>query len=256
MAIGIGRLFGISLPLNFASPYKSLSITEFWRRWHMTLSRFLKDYLYISLGGNRKGAVRTDINLMATMLLGGLWHGAGWNFVIWGGLHGIYLVMHKFWMKLVPARLRTIVMPSVLAWFLTFMSVVIGWVFFRATSFSSALIILQGMFSDRFYLSEKYAGKLEHVLFFMNIDINENASRYLDLRSAKYVIFLLLIAVVFPNTQQFMRNFQPALNVDSNYASNRLVWSPSTIWLFVILVMGAWSISGLSNISEFLYFQF
>lgn len=88
MAIGLSRLFGVRLPLNFNSPYKSRNISEFWRRWHMTLSRFLRDYLYIPLGGNRHGILRRQSNLITTMILGGLWHGAGWNFVIWGGLHG------------------------------------------------------------------------------------------------------------------------------------------------------------------------
>src|SRR5262249_15782124 len=97
MAIGASLMFAIVLPLNFNSPYKSRSITEFWRRWHMTLSRFLRDYLYISLGGNRQGATRRYANLFITMLLGGLWHGAGWTFVVWGALHGTYLaVNHAF----------------------------------------------------------------------------------------------------------------------------------------------------------------
>jgi len=91
MAIGLSRMFGIKLPLNFNSPYKAANIVDFWRRWHMTLSRFLRDYLYFTLGGNRKGTIRRYINLMVTMLLGGLWHGAGWTFIIWGGLHGLYL---------------------------------------------------------------------------------------------------------------------------------------------------------------------
>jgi D-alanyl-lipoteichoic acid acyltransferase DltB (MBOAT superfamily) len=97
MAIGLSRLFGIRLPLNFDSPYKATNIIDFWRRWHMTLSRFLRDYLYLPLGGNRKGKVRRYANLMVTMLLGGLWHGAGWTFVIWGGLHGFYLIVNHAW---------------------------------------------------------------------------------------------------------------------------------------------------------------
>jgi len=97
MAIGIGLMFGIRLPINFFSPYKAVNIIDFWKRWHMTLSRFLRDYLYIPLGGNRKGSTRRYFNLMVTMLLGGLWHGAGWTFIIWGGLHGIYLAINHVW---------------------------------------------------------------------------------------------------------------------------------------------------------------
>ncbi|MGJ0364316.1 MBOAT family O-acyltransferase, partial [Aliarcobacter cryaerophilus] len=97
MAIGISLMFNIKLPINFNSPYKALNIQDFWRRWHMTLSRFLRDYIYIPLGGNRKGEFRTYTNLLATFLIGGLWHGAGWTFIIWGALHGIALAIHRFW---------------------------------------------------------------------------------------------------------------------------------------------------------------
>ena len=97
MAIGLGLMFDIRLPVNFNSPYKAVNIIDFWRRWHITLSRFLRDYLYIPLGGSRLGAPRRYANLMITMLLGGLWHGAGWTFVIWGGLHGIFLVINHAW---------------------------------------------------------------------------------------------------------------------------------------------------------------
>ncbi len=133
MAIGIGRIFGLNLPLNFDSPYKSRSIVEFWRRWHMTLSRFLRDYLYIPLGGNRHGQGRRYANLMITMLLGGLWHGAGWAFMLWGGLHGLYLVVnHRLervnWDRLPGGR----AVVSALAWPVTFLAVILAWVPFRA----------------------------------------------------------------------------------------------------------------------------
>ena len=103
MALGLGRLFNIELPINFNSPYKALSISDFWRRWHMTLSSFLRDYLYIPLGGNRQGKIRRNVNLMTTMLLGGLWHGASWNFVVWGGLHGVFLVINHAYRKLLSS---------------------------------------------------------------------------------------------------------------------------------------------------------
>jgi alginate O-acetyltransferase complex protein AlgI len=149
MAFGLARMFGLRFPINFASPYKSTNIIEFWRRWHMTLSRFLRDYLYIPLGGNRHGAIRRYANLLATMLLGGLWHGAGWTFVFWGGLHGVYLIVNHLWSGLrsligmpsgAPSRLGTLLGRA-----LTLLCVVIGWVFFRADSFASALALLRGM---------------------------------------------------------------------------------------------------------------
>ncbi len=140
MAIGVALLFNIKLPVNFFSPYKATSIQDFWRRWHITLSRFLKDYIYIPLGGNRKGEVRTYTNLFTTFLLGGIWHGAGWTFVFWGILHGTALVIHRFWQQL------GLKMPSLLGWFLTFNFINIAWVFFRAKSFDDALKVLHGMF--------------------------------------------------------------------------------------------------------------
>lgn len=143
MAIGLAWLFGIRLPINFDSPYKSKSIREFWRRWHITLSNFLRDYLYIPLGGNRAGNTRRDANLMTTMLLGGLWHGAGWNFIVWGGLHGAYLVVngryHAFARKTgFDQKWHSFVVTGLGAG-LTFLAVTVGWIFFRSSTLSSAL---------------------------------------------------------------------------------------------------------------------
>ena len=140
MAIGAALLFNITLPLNFNSPYKADSIQDFWRRWHMTLSRFLRDYIYIPLGGNRKGELRTYTNLFGTFLLGGIWHGAGWTFIFWGFLHGMALVIHRAWKSLGFS------MPRWLGWFLTFHFINISWVFFRAKSWEDALKVLKGMF--------------------------------------------------------------------------------------------------------------
>src|SRR6266705_5160565 len=139
MAIGISLMFGIFLPLNFNSPYKATSIIDFWRRWHMTLSQFLRDYLYIPLGGNRHGRVLRYVNLMITMLLGGLWHGAAWTFVAWGALHGAYLCINHAWNNYGPAVApRFARLANIAAFILTFLSVVVAWVFFRADSLSSA----------------------------------------------------------------------------------------------------------------------
>ena len=152
MAVGVSRMFGVNLPLNFASPYKAKNISEFWRHWHMTLSQFLRDYLYIPLGGNRKGPLRRYLNLMLTMALGGLWHGANWTFLLWGSLHGLYLVLHHAWMNvcqrwdLRPSRAWQRQLLSLLSVLLTFVAVVVGWIFFRADSLHAALAILRGFF--------------------------------------------------------------------------------------------------------------
>jgi alginate O-acetyltransferase complex protein AlgI len=140
MAIGLGLMFGIVLPDNFRSPYKAASIIEFWRRWHITLSKFLRDYLYIPLGGNRKGPVRRHINLVVTMLLGGIWHGAGWQFFIWGGIHGLLLVVNHWWLAISPWRL-----PVVAARFITLSCVMLAWIFFRAEDIRGACHIFSGL---------------------------------------------------------------------------------------------------------------
>ena len=139
MAIGLARMFNVRFPLNFDSPYKALDISEFWRRWHISLSRFLRDHVYIPLGGNQRGAARLQINLMATMLLGGLWHGAAWNFVLWGGLHGLFLVTHQIFRRL-GGRL-----PALPAQALTLLAVIIAWVPFRADGLPATWAMLRGM---------------------------------------------------------------------------------------------------------------
>lgn len=149
MALGIALMFNIHLPINFNSPYKSTSIIEFWRRWHITLSTFLRDYLYIPLGGNRHGKPRRYLNLMATMLLGGLWHGAGWTFVIWGALHGAYLTINHLWREMVAERFMRWIpnwLGTLAGGSLTFIAVVAAWVVFRADNMAQALSLLQAMF--------------------------------------------------------------------------------------------------------------
>jgi alginate O-acetyltransferase complex protein AlgI len=150
MAIGLSFIFGIVLPFNFDSPYKARSIVEFWKRWHITLSRFLRDYLYIPLGGNRRGTVRRNINLATTMLLGGLWHGAGWTFIIWGGLHAMFLMVNHAWSNVARqtpglARLTGTLAYSACALVLTQLTVVVAWVFFRAENIRVAQRVLGGM---------------------------------------------------------------------------------------------------------------
>ncbi len=142
IAIGIAMLFGFQFPKNFDYPYIATSVQEFWRRWHMTLSRWLRDYLYVSLGGNRKGVPLTYVNLMLTMLLGGLWHGASWNFVIWGALHGSYLIFERLLLNRIPGWQSDILPMRLLRWLLTFHLVCFAWIFFRAPDFSSSMLVL------------------------------------------------------------------------------------------------------------------
>ena len=150
MAIGCARMMGYEFCLNFRMPYSSVSITEFWRRWHISLSTWLRDYLYISLGGNRRGPTTTQINLMLTMLLGGLWHGASWNFVIWGGLHGLALIVHKAWRSLLGKRAAAVDnsrLARLAGWMLTMAVVLVGWIFFRAVGLDNATTMLARIFT-------------------------------------------------------------------------------------------------------------
>lgn len=139
MAMGLALMFGIRLPINFNSPYKAANISDFWRRWHITLGNFIRDYLYIPMGGNRHGIIRQCAVLMTVMLLGGLWHGAGWNFILWGGLHGLYLVIYFTW------RRTNVALPNGVAWFITFMAVLFAWVLFRAESVNDAVTVWKTM---------------------------------------------------------------------------------------------------------------
>ena len=141
MAIGVAKMFGYQLPENFHMPYLASSVADFWRRWHMTLSAWLRDYLYIPLGGSRRGEVRTYINLMITMFLGGLWHGASWNFALWGTLHGVALAVHRLWRSRSPYRL-----PVFVGWPITLLFVMLAWVPFRAVTFPATLTLLRALF--------------------------------------------------------------------------------------------------------------
>lgn len=217
MAIGLARLFSIKLPTNFNSPYKSTSIIDFWRRWHITLSRFLRDYIYIPLGGNRQGHCRRYINLMAVMLIGGLWHGASWTFIFWGGLHGLYLTINHFWRAInQSASMRYqwfIHQINKLSWPITFLSVVIGWVFFRATSFKAALAILGGMIKiNQPYLHPAF-GIFIHRLLFFRIHFNEDAMMWQPFMVSYFWIILLgYVSIKLPNSIYIMRRYKPTLD--------------------------------------------
>ncbi len=267
MAIGISRLFGIRLPLNFNSPYQAINIIEFWRRWHMTLSRFLRDYLYIPLGGNRRGIIRRYVNIMITMLLGGLWHGAGWTFVIWGGLHGLYLLINHAWHE-VRRMLGHDMRHS--AWLgrtagrgLTFVAVVIAWVFFRAVSISACTSVFQGMAGlNGVVMPEAWQAYSGHFgRWLSGLGFPFGATPYLTnaVREPFLIAGLLAIVWCFPNTQQIMGKFHPALGPSRNEERKVwrwLQWMPRWRWAVGSAVLMIVSIVMLDKVSEFLYFQF
>lgn len=149
MAIGIARCMGFRLPVNFKMPYLSLNVTDFWKRWHISLSSWLKDYLYISLGGNRVSKIRTNINLLLTMTLGGLWHGASWNFVIWGLMHGIALIIHKYYSTkiIIFNNFKNHNLYKLVSWFVTYLYICITWIFFRSKTLFDSLEMIKRMFN-------------------------------------------------------------------------------------------------------------
>jgi D-alanyl-lipoteichoic acid acyltransferase DltB (MBOAT superfamily) len=270
MAIGAAYMFGIRLPLNFNSPYKAVSIVDFWRRWHITLSHFLRDYLYIPLGGNRQGELRRYSNLFITMLLGGLWHGAGWTFIFWGGLQGAYLVINHLYRSLRKSLGHNLKNDSWwllwLGWLLTFLAVVISWVFFRANNFETAVSILKSMFGvygiQLPAFVEPYLGFLRNwgvgfLGFTVNVGISQKYATF-------GVLLLLLIAWIAPNTQQWMGKYNPTLT--EPFICNRpiwldnfwqvVTWKPNKTWTVIVAIMTSISLLCFTRVSEFLYFQF
>ena len=253
MAIGAARLFGIILPLNFNSPYKATSIIDFWRRWHMTLSRFLRDYLYVALGGNRKGTARRYANLFITMLLGGIWHGAGWQFLLWGGLHGAYLGINHGWRAVAPAWLRAARWWRPLAWGLTFMAVVVAWVPFRAVDLDAAGRILAGMAGLNGVAVPAAMARALPQLEALGLTAMPGGGRQF-VEAWLWIAALLAVALACPNSQQIMGRMRPALDHDGG--TGRLVWAPSRRWAAASAVLAALGVLSLARVSEFLYFQF
>ena len=225
MALGLGFIFGVTLPQNFDSPYQSLSIIEFWRKWHMTLSGFLKDYVYIPLGGNRGGQTKKYINLLLTMLIGGLWHGAGWNYVLWGGLHGVYLVINHIFRAYTKGL---IAIPRILCWIMTFSAVSFAWIFFRAPSMTRAIEVIHG---------------------FANADIMDFTLSAVTLADGNLYKFIgalcasIMLAAFAPNVYKFLSKV-------------------CACKYYVALVSGAcfaaslWLMTYTEKVREFLYFQF
>ena len=263
MAIGIARMFGIKLPLNFNSPYQSTNIIDFWRRWHITLSRFLRDYLYIPLGGSRKSVFRRQSNLLTTMLLGGLWHGAGWNFIIWGGLHGIFLMINHLWRKVISTRDHKLY--ALFSWLLTFIAVVFAWVPFRATTLDGALNMWKGMLGlQGISIERNLALPLQDLSeLFATLGITFNGFFKVDgitMDSFIWIFLLFVISVFFPNTQQIMRRYRPAYETYKGEIKEiNLVfieWRPTIITLLITVITFFYSILSMSKVSEFLYFNF
>lgn len=234
MAIGIGKMFNIDLPLNFNSPYKALTITEFWDRWHMTLTRFFTKYIYIPLGGNRKGRVRTYVNVMIVFLASGLWHGANWTFVFWGAIHGCFVVLtrccKKFFDRLHP----------VLGWLITFSFVNVAWVFFRAESFGQALTLLKALVSWNF------------------APIDPNFIEMFRLKELRKVLSIFRIETLYPPfliTAFFLVALVLMLGRKNAYERMQ-TFRPNPVNMLTTLFLLTWCVFSFTGISTFLYFNF
>lgn len=250
MAIGLALMFGIRLPVNFRSPYRATSIIDFWRRWHITLSRFLRDYLYIPLGGNRRGAMRRYANLMLTMLLGGLWHGAGWNFVVWGGLHGFYLCVNQMWRGRGDVGHVPSPAARLASWGATFLAVVLAWVFFRAATMTGALAMLKGMGGGMGGGSGDYVHN--GVITLMGLAFAAGVAGAFTF-GAVLTAAGLAIAFVLPNVPQIFRYREYRRAPDR---TPWLRWKPNLRWALVTGVTLTLALFGMWQRMEFLYFQF
>lgn len=213
MAIGVARMLGYDLVKNFDLPYISTSVTEFWRRWHLSLSRWIRDYIYISFGGNRKGKLRQYLNLLVTMLLGGLWHGASWNFVFWGLLHGVALAIEKIFGL---HKARKSILAKLVSWFITMNFIMISWVFFRASTFSDAFLILDRMYLgyavgiNWYYTSLFFIVVLVAVASFLGSKLSENGRDYVYLNLRRFLgllFFFIVIIGVFVFNPQVVKPF-------------------------------------------------
>lgn len=234
MAVGIAKMMNIDLPVNFDSPYKALTIEEFWKRWHITLTRFFTKYVYIPLGGNRKGNVRTYVNILIVFLLSGLWHGASWGFVFWGFCHGVFMMITRrfrsFFEKLHPG----------LNWLITFSFVNITWVFFRAESLSQAWTFLKVLFSWNFAeLDQVFINMFRLIEFKKLLSPLRIETFYPPFMLMAFFLTALVLSVGGSNAYEKMKKFKPtALN------------------MFTTLFLIMWCVCSLTGISTFLYFNF
>ncbi|MFC6465190.1 MBOAT family O-acyltransferase [Marinilactibacillus sp. GCM10026970] len=237
MAIGIGLLFNIRLPLNFNSPYKSIHIQEFWQKWHITLSKFLTDYIYIPLGGNRKGLYRIYINIFLVFLISGIWHGSGWTFIIWGVCHGIASIIYRLWKKYSNYKL-----PKWFAWFITFQFVNFTWIIFRSNSINQAINLILGMLG----LNGIELGLLD--VYDTNVGLLSIVTlleSLLDISLAGSIQILILVFFVLIATLTFKNTYQKSIEFTNNKKEG--------VTTFIILSV---SVLFLIRVTEFLYFNF
>lgn len=236
MAVGLGTMMNIDLPLNFNSPYKSITIVEFWKRWHITLTRFFTKYIYIPLGGSRKGKIKTYVNIMIVFLASGLWHGANWTFIVWGLLHGLFSVITRIFKKQFDK------IPKTLSWLITFVFINITWIIFRADSLADAFLFIKKI------LSLSFTGISTSIIECFNlVEFTDIAKFIIPTYVAKipvllmivYLIMGILLVVFSKNAYEKMKEFKPSFKN-----------------LIILIILSLWAITSFTNISTFLYFNF
>ncbi len=275
MAVGLARLFGIRLPMNFASPYKATSIIDFWRRWHITLSRFLRDYLYIPLGGNRRGRFRRYLNVFATMVLGGIWHGAGWTFVLWGAMHGAMIMINRIWRQRAASwqtaqtiratEIRRSGSSILISRIMTFTLITIAWVPFRAENLAVTQLVYLGMIGLNGLSLPSLVQPFWNALPVIP-DILDARFHGIQVDSYRVLFWLpLLFASVWllPNSMEIMRWVRPILSTPgypatylSHPTPSRPMWRQRPATALIAGAMFAICLIKFHDTTEFLYFQF
>ncbi len=267
MAIGLARMFNIKLPINFFSPYKSKNIIEFWRRWHITLSNFLKDYIYIPLGGSRNGKIKQLNNLLITMLIGGLWHGAGWTFIIWGGMHGLFLITNHLWLNwkghIIPSQYLDKTITKLIAWLITILALILSWVIFRAETLNGAMSMYSAMFGFNGLSLPNSINALAPILLSIFPDANimtNGVGIFSEGSNDAKIIIACIIVLYFPNTLEWMHITKPALNMkhffNKKYNYKLSYWEQNAKHARLMAIIAMIAILSLGDASEFLYFQF
>ena len=260
MAVGLGLLFNLKLPLNFAAPFRATSIIDLWRRWHITLSRFLRDFLYVPLGGKNAGTIRRSLNLFVTMVIGGLWHGANWTFIAWGAFHGVLLTINHVWRSIRGARPSTLT-GCLAGWTLTFSAFAIGMTMFRSPDIQTAGRMFEAMMGhghapvnppilvsfDFWALEQGY---------FTEAFVRRWLGSYWSVVGTLVTLILLAAALALPDTMEFVNYREGEPHSDWRRPRRFLTWSPSIVWAVTILALFGVVFANLGSFSEFLYYQF
>ena len=260
MAVGLGLLFNFRLPINFAAPFRATSIIDLWRRWHISLSRFLRDFVYVPMGGSERGRVRQAINLVATMVLGGLWHGANWTFIAWGAFHGVLLVFNHLWRTLRGPQ-KSNLLSRMFAWLFTFGAFVVGMTMFRSSDIQTAGRLLEAMAGfghasagapilvewdfwgiDRGYISESF--------------VRTWLGSYWSVVGTLLTLATLAIALFVPDTMEIVDYREGEPRTRWRRTRRFLIWRPTAFWAFAIVALFAVVFLNLNKFTEFLYYKF